>query len=218
MNHNKQSMCVHADTGGVCTFCGAKVSLSRSGASEVRTSAAERLRERHAGGSAASSSAPQPSSSAESESTAIAEAKAFKDRLVCCLMTCLTMPGSLQACFGDWQLIRRACLPAGRVWANKCPHSKHCTAYQHALCRDVHMLHASQVDYDRNAAKRTNVIDDQSDFFEIDSNAWLTDEVPFPSCGCKRAGAEAAQHQHQQIFHTHSMLALSEDCGSRLGW
>ncbi len=34
-----------------------------------------------------------------------------------------------------------------------------------------------QVDYDRNAAKRTSVIDDQSDFFEIDSNAWLSDEV-----------------------------------------
>ena len=34
-----------------------------------------------------------------------------------------------------------------------------------------------QVDYDRNAAKRTNVIDDQSDFFEIDFNAWLSDEV-----------------------------------------
>ena len=31
--------------------------------------------------------------------------------------------------------------------------------------------------YDRDAAKRTAVIDDQSDFFEIDSNAWLTPEV-----------------------------------------
>lgn len=31
--------------------------------------------------------------------------------------------------------------------------------------------------YDRNAAQRTNVIDDQSDYFEIDSNAWLTDQV-----------------------------------------
>ena len=82
MDHNKQKMCVLADTGGVCTFCGAKVSLSRSGASEVRSLAAERLRERRAGGNAASSSASQPSSSAESESTAIAEAKAFKDRLV----------------------------------------------------------------------------------------------------------------------------------------
>ena len=34
-----------------------------------------------------------------------------------------------------------------------------------------------QVHYDRNAAQRTNVIDDQSDYFEIDSNAWLTDQV-----------------------------------------
>ncbi len=33
------------------------------------------------------------------------------------------------------------------------------------------------VDYDRNSAKRTSVIDDQSDYFEIDANAWLTDEV-----------------------------------------
>ncbi len=39
---------------------------------------------------------------------------------------------------------------------------------------------AVQVDFDRNAAKRTNVIDDQSDFFEIDSNAWLSDEVNGP--------------------------------------
>jgi hypothetical protein len=33
------------------------------------------------------------------------------------------------------------------------------------------------VEYDRNSAKRTTVIDDQSDYFEIDANAWLTDEV-----------------------------------------
>jgi hypothetical protein len=33
------------------------------------------------------------------------------------------------------------------------------------------------VDYDRNSAKRTTVIDDQSDYFEVDSNAWLTEEV-----------------------------------------
>ncbi|GIL84063.1 hypothetical protein Vretifemale_12782 [Volvox reticuliferus] len=32
------------------------------------------------------------------------------------------------------------------------------------------------VEYDRNAAKRTTVIDDQSDFFEIDTNSWLTDQ------------------------------------------
>lgn len=33
------------------------------------------------------------------------------------------------------------------------------------------------VGYDRNAAQRTKVIDDQSDYFEIDSNTWLSDQV-----------------------------------------
>jgi hypothetical protein len=33
------------------------------------------------------------------------------------------------------------------------------------------------VEYDRHAQKRTTVIDDQSDFFEIETNAWLTEEV-----------------------------------------
>jgi hypothetical protein len=33
------------------------------------------------------------------------------------------------------------------------------------------------VDYDRHAQKRTTVIDDQSDFFEIETNAWLSEEV-----------------------------------------
>lgn len=33
------------------------------------------------------------------------------------------------------------------------------------------------VGYDRNAAQRTKVIDDQSDYFEIDSNTWLSKEV-----------------------------------------
>jgi hypothetical protein len=33
------------------------------------------------------------------------------------------------------------------------------------------------VEYDRNAVRRTAIYDDQADFFEIDSNAWLTDEV-----------------------------------------
>ncbi len=34
-----------------------------------------------------------------------------------------------------------------------------------------------QVGYDRNSAQRTRVLDDQSDFFEVDANAWLTREV-----------------------------------------
>ena len=33
------------------------------------------------------------------------------------------------------------------------------------------------VGYDRNAAQRTKVIDDQSDYFEIDSNTWLSQQV-----------------------------------------
>lgn len=33
------------------------------------------------------------------------------------------------------------------------------------------------VDFDRNAEKRTTVIDDQSDFFEIDNNVWLSEQV-----------------------------------------
>eukprot|EP00803_Ostreobium_quekettii_P008314 evm.model.scf_263.6 EVM.evm.TU.scf_263.6 scf_263:53477-59707(+) len=32
------------------------------------------------------------------------------------------------------------------------------------------------VEYDRNAAKRTTVIDDQSDYFEVDSNVWLSEQ------------------------------------------
>jgi activating signal cointegrator 1 len=35
---------------------------------------------------------------------------------------------------------------------------------------------ARLVDFDRNAAKRTAVIDDQGDWFEIESNQWLTRE------------------------------------------
>lgn len=33
------------------------------------------------------------------------------------------------------------------------------------------------VEYDRDSARRTHVIDDQSDFFEIDTNAWLDADV-----------------------------------------
>ena len=48
-----------------------------------------------------------------------------------------------------------------------------------------------QVHYDRNAAQRTNVIDDQSDYFEIDSNAWLTDQVGLVAvCGLACQGAQ----------------------------
>lgn len=41
------------------------------------------------------------------------------------------------------------------------------------------------VDYDKNSQKRTTVIDDQSDFFEIETNAWLSEEV---SSSCVAGG------------------------------
>lgn len=87
-NNFMNCVCLRTDMGGLCTFCGAKVSLSKSGASEVRQSAVERLRQSKAGKKAASSSGQGPSSSAESDSTAIAEARAFKDRLVRSLSAC----------------------------------------------------------------------------------------------------------------------------------
>lgn len=34
------------------------------------------------------------------------------------------------------------------------------------------------VEYDRNSAARTTVIDDQSDYYEIEGNSWLSMEVP----------------------------------------
>jgi len=40
------------------------------------------------------------------------------------------------------------------------------------------------VDYDRHSQKRTTVIDDQSDFFEIETNAWLSEEVRAWMVGC----------------------------------
>ncbi|GAX79653.1 hypothetical protein CEUSTIGMA_g7094.t1 [Chlamydomonas eustigma] len=40
----------------------------------------------------------------------------------------------------------------------------------------AHAFKDRLIEYDRESAKRTTVIDDQSDYFEIDSNAWLTDE------------------------------------------
>ena len=54
------------------------------------------------------------------------------------------------------------------------------SAREHIVSRRARVYDLLQdrlVEYDRNAAKRTAVIDDQSDFFEIDSNAWLTPEV-----------------------------------------
>ena len=46
------------------------------------------------------------------------------------------------------------------------------------------------VEFDRSAAQRTTVIDDQSDYFEIDGNAWLSDKVRYHIGGPLIPGSE----------------------------
>jgi hypothetical protein len=53
------------------------------------------------------------------------------------------------------------------------------------------------VEYDRHSAKRTAVIDDQSDYFAIDSNAWLSDEER-ALLRRRHAEEEAAQEQRRK--------------------
>ena len=55
------------------------------------------------------------------------------------------------------------------------------------------------VGYDRNAAQRTKVIDDQSDYFEIDSNTWLSDQVRL-----------AAWEQHHQVVFSRSKIVTKQ--------
>ena len=45
------------------------------------------------------------------------------------------------------------------------------------------------VEYDRQAAKRTHVVDDQSDFYAVDSNAWLTAEVGHAASQAKHSSS-----------------------------
>ena len=54
--------------------------------------------------------------------------------------------------------------------------------------REAEALRDRLVEFDRQGAKRTTVIDDQSDYFAIDSNAWLSDEE---RAELKRRQAEA---------------------------
>jgi hypothetical protein len=56
------------------------------------------------------------------------------------------------------------------------------------------------VGYDRNSAQRTRVLDDQSDFFEVDANAWLTREVLAPHRHPGPSAAVAPAPSEQRIF------------------
>ena len=53
------------------------------------------------------------------------------------------------------------------------------------------------LDYDRQSARRTTVIDDQSDYFEIDSNTWLTDEEK-ADLHRQKAKLEASEEQRRR--------------------
>ena len=50
------------------------------------------------------------------------------------------------------------------------------------------------MEYDRNSAARTSVIDDQSDYFAIDSNVWL-DEGSGGALAERQAAIEAAEEE-----------------------
>ncbi|KAL4854996.1 Activating signal cointegrator 1 [Chlorella vulgaris] len=55
------------------------------------------------------------------------------------------------------------------------------------------------VQFDREAAKRTTVLDDQSDFFEIDANAWLTDEERAVLKQREREAQEAEEARRRHV-------------------
>lgn len=55
------------------------------------------------------------------------------------------------------------------------------------------------VEYDRESAKRTTVYDDQADFFEIDANAWLTEEERAVLRQREREMAEAEEARRKRV-------------------
>ena len=62
------------------------------------------------------------------------------------------------------------------------------------------------MNYDRTAASRTTVIDDQSDYFEIESNAWLTNKEKAELKRRKELEEEQEQKLRNQIHVTFDLL------------
>ncbi|KAK9826176.1 hypothetical protein WJX81_003659 [Elliptochloris bilobata] len=62
------------------------------------------------------------------------------------------------------------------------------------------------VEYDRNSAQRTQVLDDQSDFFEVDANAWLTHEEREALKAQERAAQEAEEARRRRVVVTLDLL------------
>ncbi|KAL6745667.1 hypothetical protein V8C86DRAFT_1700121 [Haematococcus lacustris] len=62
------------------------------------------------------------------------------------------------------------------------------------------------VGYDRESAKRTAVIDDQSDYFEVDTNAWLTDQERHELRQRRRIEMEAEAARRSRVAITLDLL------------
>lgn len=69
------------------------------------------------------------------------------------------------------------------------------------------------VEYDRDSAARTTVIDDQSDYYEIEGNSWLSKEVcNFCLCCCKN---KCYQCSYFKFIHISFPVPLSITCRKR---
>jgi hypothetical protein len=62
------------------------------------------------------------------------------------------------------------------------------------------------VEYDKESAKRTTVYDDQSDYFEIDANAWLDDEEREALKARAAVEAELKEERKRQIRVTFDLM------------
>ena len=131
---------MHAESGGICTFCGAQVALRYADGSAVEHIAAGAAAEGQGTHPSVASAGSSPDTGAASSST--------------------NKAGGQQP---EQQQQQQAKMQAPRQLSES-----------EAAALE---LKDRLVEYDRNSARRTTVIDDQSDFFEIDSNAWLNDEV-----------------------------------------
>mmetsp|Transcript_10350 Transcript_10350/g.31152 ORF Transcript_10350/g.31152 Transcript_10350/m.31152 type:complete len:465 (+) Transcript_10350:485-1879(+) len=151
------------EAGGVCTYCGYKVSLNHRNRSETReacsATAAGALREE------------DPSDTA-------------------------SLPG----------------VAAGDTAADVPAHAVVDDAEAAAVAFKNRLVEA-----DRNSAQRTTVVDDQSDFFEIDGNAWLSEEERRSLRERQRAIEEAEAAKRKRVVLSFDMLGrqvlLTDDAG-----
>jgi hypothetical protein len=75
-----------------------------------------------------------------------------------------------------------------------------------AASEEASALRDRLVEFDREAARRTVVLDDQSDFFSVDANAWLTDEERAELKARERQAAEAAEERRRRVTVTVDLL------------